>query len=270
MKGKRKGFTIVEMLVIITIMSILWVIAFISFKWYTSTARNSKRLEHVSKISTLLSTERISGKSLIGYSFPGGEIPNALIAGTWAIAGKDYVAWLYNSSALGIVKEDFSDPLTGDQYRLGITLKKGASYEAATILEQGNNTLAKVIGVYTPRTMQTIWGTGLSGTKKFVIDDVSLVGNFFVGDYVTSSGLSNPSEITFMSDDGKQLILDNTFTATSTGISLAADETLGLILWAWGGTLPVTDGSIILPYGGDGTYVCTFGASAMWNCVFGS
>lgn len=40
----RKGFTLIELIVVITILAILWTIAFISLQWYSRDARNSVRI----------------------------------------------------------------------------------------------------------------------------------------------------------------------------------------------------------------------------------
>ena len=47
-------FTLVELIVVITILAILWTIAFISLEWYASQARDSKRLSDIQNIKTSL------------------------------------------------------------------------------------------------------------------------------------------------------------------------------------------------------------------------
>lgn len=47
---KKEGFTLVELIVTITILAILWTIAFISLQWYSRDARDSKRLEMLNLI----------------------------------------------------------------------------------------------------------------------------------------------------------------------------------------------------------------------------
>ena len=54
---KRKtnsAFTLVELIVVITILAILWTIAFISLQWYSKTARDSRRISDISNIKTSL------------------------------------------------------------------------------------------------------------------------------------------------------------------------------------------------------------------------
>lgn len=47
---KKYGFTLIELIVVITILAILWTISFISFRWYSSDARNSKRINDIANI----------------------------------------------------------------------------------------------------------------------------------------------------------------------------------------------------------------------------
>jgi len=53
-KSINKWFTLVELIVVITILAILWTIAFISLQWYSKTARDSTRISDMSRIKTSL------------------------------------------------------------------------------------------------------------------------------------------------------------------------------------------------------------------------
>ena len=50
----KKGFTLVELIVVITILAILWTIAFISLQWYAKDARDSVRIQDVANIKKSL------------------------------------------------------------------------------------------------------------------------------------------------------------------------------------------------------------------------
>ena len=50
----NKGFTLVELIVVIIILAILWTIAFLSFQWYSSNARDSSKTTDLSSIKTSL------------------------------------------------------------------------------------------------------------------------------------------------------------------------------------------------------------------------
>ncbi len=53
-KKQRQWFTLVELIVVITILSILWLIAFISLQWYSKSARDSARISDMSRIKSSL------------------------------------------------------------------------------------------------------------------------------------------------------------------------------------------------------------------------
>jgi prepilin-type N-terminal cleavage/methylation domain-containing protein len=48
------GFTLIELIVVITILAILGTIAFISLQGHSASARNSKRLSDVNSINTAM------------------------------------------------------------------------------------------------------------------------------------------------------------------------------------------------------------------------
>ena len=52
MLKNKSWFTLVELIVVITILAILWTIAFISLEWYSKTARDSVRISDMSRIKT--------------------------------------------------------------------------------------------------------------------------------------------------------------------------------------------------------------------------
>ena len=55
----KKAFTLVELIVIITILAILWTIAFLSFQWYTKSARDSVRISDLKNIEKALSLYKV-------------------------------------------------------------------------------------------------------------------------------------------------------------------------------------------------------------------
>ena len=54
MKTSNKGFTLTELIVVITILAIFGTISFISIGGYTDSARNSVRIDGIGKIATAL------------------------------------------------------------------------------------------------------------------------------------------------------------------------------------------------------------------------
>ncbi len=54
MKPSKQAFTLVELIVVITILAILWTIAFISLQWYSRDTRNSVRISDLSNINKMI------------------------------------------------------------------------------------------------------------------------------------------------------------------------------------------------------------------------
>ncbi len=55
----KKWFTLVELIVVITILAILWTIAFISLQWYSLDARNSTRIADLNNIKKALTLNKV-------------------------------------------------------------------------------------------------------------------------------------------------------------------------------------------------------------------
>jgi len=53
-KQQKQAFTLVELIVVITILAILWTIAFISLQWYARDARDSVRISDMKNIEKAL------------------------------------------------------------------------------------------------------------------------------------------------------------------------------------------------------------------------
>jgi len=53
-KGQKFAFTLIELIVVITILAILWTISFVSLDWYSKSARDSKRITDVNTIKKSL------------------------------------------------------------------------------------------------------------------------------------------------------------------------------------------------------------------------
>lgn len=110
---KNKGFTLIELIVVITILSILWTIAFISFKWYSSDARDSVRMTAVNQISTWLSL--ILAKNSV---LPTPENVHT-VTHSWKVVSKIWVVW-ENISSLLKASGDLKDPSTWNYYDYSI------------------------------------------------------------------------------------------------------------------------------------------------------
>ena len=98
-KSSKKyfGFTLVELIIVITILAILSTVAFVSFQWYIKKSQDSVRLESLSSISKWLEVfEAVNSK------FP---IPdNKIDIKSWTeIISYQWVAW---DNVLNIIKSN--------------------------------------------------------------------------------------------------------------------------------------------------------------------
>jgi len=240
MKNTRKGFTLVELIVVITILAILGSIAFVSLQGYSADARNSKRTSDINSLQNAMSVKSTEGVSLLSFADNNSQLTNINVGGTWAIAWTDYKAWDANYSALGIKEADFQDPLDNEGYKIGVTTKKLGQYQVAASIEQGSgNRVAKVIGNYSPRGTTTIWT--LTGQTLTLTD--AQVNSYFAGDIIAGGW-----RVISISADGKTVTLVNS-TGSTAGLALA--ETAGLIGSFSAGALtdiPVEENTSALPY----------------------
>lgn len=104
-KSTKKAFTLVELVVVITILLILGTIAFISLQSYTRDARNAKRLSDVSTLSKKISIEIVKWAEAKNFEaeLSSGTCTNTLeksnSSGTWV-----------KFSALNENADSFKDP----------------------------------------------------------------------------------------------------------------------------------------------------------------
>lgn len=110
------GFTLVELLVIIVILSILWVIAFVSMQEYAQNARNSKIVTDIRVLSSAIE----NGSTAKGWGFfmdlvlEAWAYGNAVSTGTfwWGvdISSVSYEVGKINFPLIRQVGPDFTDP----------------------------------------------------------------------------------------------------------------------------------------------------------------
>ncbi len=117
-KLKIKGFTLVELIIVITILVILATIAFVSFNWYTKTARDSSRITTIKNIS----------KWIDSFFIKTWNVPNVdNQTATWVILWETltYVWNIWeNITNLIWMWEIPKDPLTWNNYVYGIDVNK--------------------------------------------------------------------------------------------------------------------------------------------------
>lgn len=120
----KKAFTLVELIVVITILAILWTIGFISIQNYSKEARDSKRLTDVRSLLTKLSLEQTTSwlpyKKLLITT-----IPHTVYVG-WKPNSEAY-QWIVDFELLKESQKNFQDPESNTDYDFA-TVKWKAEY----------------------------------------------------------------------------------------------------------------------------------------------
>ena len=243
MRNTKKAFTLVELIVVITILAILGTIAFISLQGYSADARNSKRTSDINTLAGKMNIQSTEGTALLSFvSGSSGELSPVQVAWTGAIAGNDYAAWVPNYLVLWVKSDDFKDS-TWDEYKMWATTKMNGKYELAASLESwtGEKT-AKVIGTFNPRTaaVSATWTVNSTFTT-FTLAEADY-NKFFKGDTIEDENNSGAT-IYKVSGDLSTLTFSNAISPTGVFINLVNAESDGLIRSVDNVAIPVTNGS---------------------------
>ena len=243
----KKGFTLVELIVVITILAILWTVAFLSLSSYTTLARNAIRLDGVSKIATSIEAKKQAGISVLSFVSPGQEVPSAQIWWRAVTPWSDYQAGEINPTALEVKSEDFSDPTSGKLFSMWATTRIWGQYEIVATIEEGATERAILSWTYEPRDSEIITWIGILSEDTFVLADLTDLNKLKKWDVITWVGVPSGTSISSVSSDGLTFTLNNIFTADSNAIQLASSETSGMVV-SVDGVTPVTAGSSSIPY----------------------
>ena len=256
---KKQWFTLVELIVVITILAILWSIAFISLQGYSSDARNSKRTSDINSIEWALSTQLAQGQTILSFVTPdtNSQITWLQVAWTGAKWATDYSAGTVNYAALPVKQADFQDP-QGYSYAMWVTKNINGKYEIAATLEQWQGSkIAKVSWTYVPRkTYVFVWINTWSLADTITLSWSSSgtgINYFFPWDNVMVSGLLATwtwRTISKISMDGTTITFKETVlvSTSATGMWLNTLESSGLIDAGWSASWIVLDAQTNLPY----------------------
>ena len=124
----KKGFTLVELIVVITILAILWTIAFISLQWYAANARDSVRIQDIANIKK--SMELFVTESWL-YPNPSDSVD---ITYSWWIVWSQWTVWDSVVENLWKLNKKPVDPVLATEYSYSRTNNK-TEYELSGILE---------------------------------------------------------------------------------------------------------------------------------------
>jgi len=133
----KKAFTLVELIVVITILAILWTIAFISLQWYSANARDSRRIADIWNIKKSLELFTLQTEK---YPLPdNGET----VTYSWEIVWTQWTLWdnVVEQLSRNIKKKPL-DPITEEEY-IYSTTENQREYEVLAIYEWwiANNTV---------------------------------------------------------------------------------------------------------------------------------
>ncbi len=125
----KQAFTLVELIVVITILAILWTIAFISLQWYSAQARDSKRLSDISNIK-----KSVELFSLNTWKYPKPD-DSFIISYSWETLRYQWIVWDQVSANLSRnLQEKPTDPTTWLEYTYS-TIHSQTEYEVLGLYE---------------------------------------------------------------------------------------------------------------------------------------
>lgn len=188
-----KGFTLIELIVVMTILSILGTIAFISLQWYASNARDSVRISDISLIKKAL--ELFNIKTSI-YPIP--SDPLKTVTYSWAIT---FYEGTFGESAFRQVEsinKNLKDPLyesvfytysitnNKKQYQIGYITENSTAY-IAPIIEStfASSLISQIKGNYSGSILMSTGGISFEYTLPTIITSQSSPG---ICDIETLSG----------------------------------------------------------------------------------
>ena len=124
----KKAFTLVELIVTITILAILWTIGFLSFQSYTVYSRDVVRLSHISNMKSVLEYSYTET-----WRYPKPDWENN-ITYSWAIAWIQWDFWKNTKRKTKRLDSIPLDPLTQNTYSYSVT-KNQSEFELGSIFE---------------------------------------------------------------------------------------------------------------------------------------
>ena len=155
MKIYKKAFTIIELMVAISIVSILTIIWIVSFMNYSSQTRDSVRLSHISDIESVIELY-----SVFSGWYPRPSQETEVTASWWTTV---WIQWVFGSESMNETRKifwDVVDPLHGNFYPYSITTNK-REFQLWYILEWSDrlNNQSFLSSINTPQVTQSYANT---------------------------------------------------------------------------------------------------------------
>ncbi len=154
LKINKKGFTLVELIVVITILAILWTIWFISLQWYSSASRDSKRITDLWQVRTWIQLYQAKE-----WVVPEPDETKTIV---WSWTTNLVIQWYAWTWTLRNIKvnTDAKDPLEDNYYTYSTNWAK-TKFQLLALLENNNtaynNILPTTYANYETREPYVIW-----------------------------------------------------------------------------------------------------------------
>ena len=127
-----KAFTLVELIVVITILAILWTIAFISLQWYSANARDSVRISNITNMDKWLSIIQVKD-----WVLPDPEWNITTITSSWTILMTQWELTQTMAERLLKMSGNITDPVDSTNPIYSVT-EDNKYFQVALFLEAGN------------------------------------------------------------------------------------------------------------------------------------
>jgi prepilin-type N-terminal cleavage/methylation domain-containing protein len=245
----KKAFTLVELIVVITILAILWTIAFLSLQWYSADARNSKRNSDMKNIENTMVIAQSKWATLMSFVTPVAWKQLSSWSPIWwtgITVWVDYNSWIPNYTTLWIKAKDFKDPLDKD-YVMWVTIRSNWKYEIASSTENWSIKTAYVVWNYTPRIniadiiVTTVTSLSWSSVIEVNSNDIN---KYFINDFVNGWPGTISKRIVAVYPDLKRLTLESAFSSWAYTLNLWSGTTAVPDIW-WLITASWTNATII-------------------------
>jgi len=228
MISNKKGFTLVELIVVMSVLSILWTIALISFGWYSKTARDSVR---VADINSIKKSIELYYADKGNYPLPSNPIE---ITYSWATVWTQGTVWQSVIDKLTDLSEVFLDPLFWSEYTYSIT-KTDKEFELWAVIEWKSltNNIVNTVSAENDNYRAYIKGTY---NKKIV---KAIQGNtiyLFAVPSIISSDLSDPEIMTIA---GNNSFVYSWFNNLPSNIDIPNIENTGDFISSWDSSILV-------------------------------
>lgn len=152
----KKGFTLVELIVVITILSILWTIAFVSFQGYGIWARNNVKIQDLRTMETALELFKLERGI-----YPDPTDAFDVTYQGW-LAWKQWKFWEQTRTNVSRLPKVSLDPSTGTEYAYSITNSRTefqlwALWEPSVFGQRNPQIFTSVYAADQPAIALTIW-----------------------------------------------------------------------------------------------------------------